>query len=65
MKEFRKWVHENRADMERKGYGKKLQNGRYDGSVYTSYGLAFPRRLLDEGNYPWVSRLDIDLRAIT
>lgn len=64
MPKFRYWVQQNRAEFEKRGYGKELKNSRYNGSTYTSYGLAIPRRLLEEENYPWVKRIDIDLESI-
>lgn len=63
MPKFRAWVNENKEMFDKKGYGKKLKNNRYNGTQYTSFGYAFPRALLEEHNYDWVSKLEIDLKA--
>lgn len=64
MPKFRAWVHENKAMFDKKGYGKRLKNNRYNGTQYTSFGYAFPRDLIDTSGGDWFTKIEINLKEV-
>lgn len=45
---FRAWIGDNRDDIIKRTGVKKVSTRRYDGSTYTSIGIAIPRVMIDQ-----------------